>query len=343
MSGFLTLPFLAVLFSAIATGETAESPYQGDSIDDAIVWVNPQNPADSLILATLKASNQKPVKPTGLLVYNLSGEQVQFLPGGTPNNIDIRYDIEIRGTSQPLIAASNWWSNNVSFYTVDSKTLEVRHILSDTPTGLSDLRGLCLYKNRLGEIHYFAIGEDGHGEQYVLSKTGSAKLVNRYELTSAAEGCVVDDKMGRLYISEEKKGLWRFSADEVTRPPSRIMRTSWFGPLRADLEGLTIYQEPDGQGFLIASSQGNSQYLLFDRQENNYIGRFKIDTGSIDSVTGTDGIFASSRYLGNLYPEGVLIVQDHTNVDSGRPANQNFKLIDWRSISIHLKRDLKHE
>ena len=343
MSEFLTLPFLAVLFSVIATGETDESPYPGDSIDDAVVWVNSQNPSESLILATLKASNQKPVKPTGLLVYNLSGEQVQFLPGGTPNNIDIRYDIEIRGISQPLIAASNWWSNNVSFYTIDSKTHELRYILTSAPTGLSDLRGLCLYKNRLGELHYFVIGEDGQGEQYLLSETGNAKLINRYKLVSAAEGCVVDDNMGRLYISEEKKALWRFSADEVTRPPTRIMRTSWFGPLRADLEGLTIFQKPHGQGFLIASSQGNSHYLLFDRQENNYIGSFKIDDGLIDSVTGTDGIFASNRYLGNLYPEGVLIVQDHMNTANGHAANQNFKIIDWRNISIHLNRDLKHE
>ncbi|MDG2071138.1 MAG: phytase [Pseudomonadales bacterium] len=343
MSGFLTLPFLAVLFSVVATGETAESPYQGDSIDDAVLWVNPNNPSDSLILATLKASNQKPVKPTGLLVYNLSGEQLQFLPGGTPNNIDIRYEVKIRGISQPLIAASNWWSNHVSFYTVDSQSLEVRRILDEAPTGLSDLRGLCLYKNSLGEIHYFAIGEDGQGEQYLLSEAGSTSLVNRYQLASAAEGCVVDDQMSRLYISEEKKALWRFSADEVTQPPTRIMRTSWFGPLRADLEGLTIYQKPNGQGFLIASSQGNSHYLLFDRQENNYIGRFKIDDGLIDNVTGTDGIFASNLNLGNLYPEGVLIVQDHMNIVSGRSANQNFKLIDWRKISLHLNRDLKHE
>ena len=343
MSGLIILPFLAALFSVIATGETVESPFEGDSVDDAAVWVNRQNPDDSLILATLKASNQKPVKATGLLVYNLRGEQVQFLPGGTPNNIDIRYDVVIQGRSQPLVAAGNWWSSDVSFYTIDSNTLEVRRLLADTPTGLSDLRGLCMYKNRHAEIHYFVIGEGGRGEQYLLDESGSSKLVNRYQLSSAAEGCVVDDTMARLYISEEKKALWRYSADDVTRAPTRIMRTSWFGPLRADLEGLTIYQAPNGQGFLIASSQGNSHFLLFDRQKNNYIGRFNIGTGSIDSVTGTDGIFASSHYLGNRYPKGVLIVQDHKNIENGHAANQNFKLIDWRDITIHLNRDLKHE
>lgn len=342
MSGF-TLPFLAAFFSVIATGETAESPYFGDSVDDAIVWVHPQNPEDSLIITTLKASNQKPVKPTGLLVYNLSGEQVQFLPGGTPNNIDIRYHVEMLGTSGPLIATGNWWSNEVSFYTIDSGSREVRPILENAPTGLSDLRGLCLYRNRLGELHFFVTDKQGRGEQYRLSKFGNVSLVNRYKLAIGAEGCVVDDEMARLYVSEETRALWRYSADDVKQPPKRIMRTSWFGPLRADIEGLTIYQGANGQGFLIASSQGNSHYLVFDRQENDYIGHFEIGAGVIHSATGTDGIFASNRTLGSQYPNGVLIVQDHKNIDNGRPANQSFKLIDWRSISIHLDRDRQHE
>ncbi|MFT5015078.1 MAG: myo-inositol-hexaphosphate 3-phosphohydrolase, partial [Dinoroseobacter sp.] len=38
--------------------ETEPSPYPGDSLDDAVVWYNVENPGQSLVLTTLKASNQ---------------------------------------------------------------------------------------------------------------------------------------------------------------------------------------------------------------------------------------------------------------------------------------------
>ena len=322
------------MFSVVATTETEPSPYHGDSVDDVTIWVDSQHPENSLILATLKASNQKPVKPTGILVYDLSGKQIQFLAGGTPNNIDIRYGFGDISPGGGLVSATNWWSNDVYFYQVDKTGVE--RIFDPAPTNLSDLRGICLHTTQEGEIHYFVFAQDGHSAQYRLDTEGKSHLVAEFKLSTTAEGCVVDDEYGALYVSEERKAIWRFSTMDITNTPKSVINVSLMGPLRADVEGLTLYTRPDGSGYLIASSQGNSTYLVFDRKQNQLVGRFKINEDTYDTVTGSDGIFGTSRSLGEQYPAGAFIAHDHQNHDDGRPMNQNFKIIDWRTIEVQL-------
>src|SRR5688572_12833120 len=65
---------------------TAETPPVGadskDAADDPEIWVDPKNPARGVIIGTDKKA--------GLYVYDLSGKQLQYLPGGMPNNVDLR-------------------------------------------------------------------------------------------------------------------------------------------------------------------------------------------------------------------------------------------------------------
>ena len=51
--------------------------------------------------------------------------------------------------------------------------------------------------------------------------------------------------------------------------------------------------------------------------------------GSIDAVTHTDGLDVNSAPLPG-FPNGLLVVQDDGNPDSG--VDQNFKLVDWTLI-----------
>lgn len=62
--------------------------------------------------------------------------------------------------------------------------------------------------------------------------------------------------------------------------------------LTADIEGLTIYYAPNGKGYLMASSQGNNSYAMYERQgENRYVANFEITDGEkIDGTSDTDGI-----------------------------------------------------
>src|SRR5690242_11645788 len=55
-------------------------------VDDPAIWVNPQDPAQSLIVATVK----RPRPHGGLAVYTLDGKLVEMEPGlDRPNNVDI--------------------------------------------------------------------------------------------------------------------------------------------------------------------------------------------------------------------------------------------------------------
>jgi 3-phytase len=103
--------------------------------------------------------------------------------------------------------------------------------------------------------------------------------------------------------------------------------------LTADLEGLAIYDKGNGTGYLIASSQGSDEFVLFDRISGAQRGRFRIASGAVDGVTHTDGIDVTSDFLGSTYPTGMFVAQDDRN-DTG---NQNFKLVPWTVISNALR------
>jgi len=62
--------------------ETEPVASRGDAADDAAIWVNPVDPAASVIIGT--------DKQRGLIVYRLDGTVVQSLPDGRMNNVDLR-------------------------------------------------------------------------------------------------------------------------------------------------------------------------------------------------------------------------------------------------------------
>ena len=63
-----------------------------------------------------------------------------------------------------------------------------------------------------------------------------------------------------------------------------------------------------------------------------WIGRFVVRDGTVDGVSGTDGLDALGGAVGPDFPEGLVVVQDDINDQ----ATQNFKYIDWRDIKAAL-------
>src|SRR5687767_6068709 len=65
---------------------SAETPPVGtqarDAADDPAIWVDPNDRKRGVIIGTDKQA--------GLYVYDLTGKQLQYLPGGKPNNVDLR-------------------------------------------------------------------------------------------------------------------------------------------------------------------------------------------------------------------------------------------------------------
>ena len=319
--------------TVVAYAETNEVADPCDAADDPAVWVNPDAPEASLIVATNKRR--------GLVVYGLDGGLVSQLDVGQTNNVDLR---SLPDSPRPgeeavaLVAASNR----------SSDTVDILHLFADgrlvpqraIPAGFDrePPYGLCLYQGS-ANLYAFATYKDGAIRQWRLGAEGAAdSLVRTLRLASQVEGCVADDPAGTLFVGEEDTGIWRFDAEpDGAADPTLVdgMRDSG-GHLVADVEGLAIHAASDSEaGHLVASSQGNSSFILYDRSPpHTYQGSFRIGPGGIDEVTDTDGIAITSTPLGPQFPTGLLVAQDGDNrTPNGDSQHQNFKLIPWHKVT----------
>ncbi len=312
-----------------ATVETDPVPSAADAADDAAIWIHPADPALSLIIGTDKIS--------GLGVYNLAGQGVQFLPDGMLNNVDLRYDFPLDGTFADIVCAGNRTDNTIAVYKIHPVTGELENITAGPiSVGLNEAYGFCLYRSALSDEYYaFVNDKKGDVEQWRLLDNGQglvdATLVRSFSVGSQTEGMVADDELGWLYIGEEDVGIWRYGAEpKAGEDRTLVDATDVSGHLTADVEGLTIYYASDGTGYLIASSQGSNEFVIYQRQpDNEYVMTFAVGEGKINGVTGTDGIDVINGLLGPAFPFGLFVAQDAFNL----PDNQNFKLVPWDAIA----------
>ena len=130
--------------------------------------------------------------------------------------------------------------------------------------------------------------------------------------------------------------------DDIPKSTTQFTDTNT-SPLVPDVEGLSIYYGADGTGYLIASSQGDSSYAVFNREgDNEYLGSFAIgDNGDIDQANETDGLDVVNVPLGPEFPNGLLVVQDGANdpqnvvQDEEELENNstNFKFVPWEGVA----------
>ena len=309
-----------------ATVETDPVPSGGDA-DDPAIWVHPTDPSQSIMIGSDKEN--------GLGVYDLSGNQIQFLSGIEPNNVDIRHDFPLGGQLVDLVVSSDRADDSIALHRVDPATRQLVAIGAPISTGI-DIYGTCLYHSPVsGSWYVFVTSEEaGPVGQFELTDNGSGGIsgdeVRRFQMGSTSEGCVADDGLGYLYVTEEDVGIWKYDAE----PDGGSNRVSVdeVGPnLEADVEGATIYYGPGDSGYLIISSQGSSDYAVYRRDgDNEYVSRFEIvNAGGIDETGGTDGIDVISTSLGSAFPDGLFAAHDSDN-DSGE---NNFKLVPWELVA----------
>jgi len=321
--------------TAVTVQPTRETqPHSGDA-DDAAIWIHPTDPSLSLFLGTHK--------DTGIGVYDLAGNELQFVSqDGGMNNIDLRYNFPLGGASVALVIATNRDSthNTLAIYKINPTTRQLENVTTSPPlqVGIGEVYGTCMYHSPFtGKYYGFINGTAGDVEQWELFDNGGGRVtgtrVRSFVVGSQTEGCVADDPLGYFYIGEEAVGIWKYGAepgDGTARIP--VDTTGAGGHLTRDVEGLTLYYASADTGYLMASSQGSNEYIVYRREGNNdTLMTFMIGAGNgIDEVTVTDGIDVSNFSLGTQFPQGVFVAQDHTN-DGG--ARNNFKLVPWPAIA----------
>lgn len=324
----------AVKVHAIYETDAVAAGLNEDAADDPAIYIHPDDPAKSWIIGTNKRS--------GLYIYNLQGEELYFAPVGLVNNVDLRYGFPLNdSTKVDILSASNRSFNGITLLKINPETTTLDSI-SAAPiiSQVDEVYGFCMHHNpETNEFFFLVNGKNGIIEKYKLLATPDAKieaeLVDTFSVATQPEGMVVDDLHQLLYVGEEDKGIWRFDMNNHTKTfvagSSEENKNICF-----DIEGLAMFLGVnDTDGYLIASSQGNFSYAVFDRMPpNKYIGSFQVvDSDKLDGAQETDGIDVLNFSFNETFKHGIFVAQDGFNFDGDTLNTQNFKLIPWEEIA----------
>lgn len=299
---------------------------RGDAADDPAIWVHPGDASRSRVLATNKKQ--------GLLVYDLQGHEQQLLEVGRVNNVDVRQRVKLDGQQFDLALATQRDDNSLLLFGIDADGRLAR--LASIGTGLGEIYGACLYQPPQGGLEAFVNDKNGQYLHFRIQQRDGvfgAELLRRLRVQSQPEGCVVDDRSGRLFIGEEERGVWVTAADAARATPLQLVMPVGT-KLVADVEGLALYHGAQ-HSYLLVSSQGNNSYLVLDAAPPyRYRGAFRVGinaSAGIDGAAETDGLEAHSANFGGPLSQGLVVVQDGYKRMPDGP--QNFKYVAWQDIA----------
>lgn len=310
-----------------ASGETAPVSRSGDASEDIAIWVDPTDAARSLVIGT---------DSHGIGLYDLAGAQVQYLRDGKLHNVDLRPGFTLGGQPVTLVTASNLSTNTIAVYAINPSSRVLENVAARPIQPTTVAFGACMYHSAAtGAFFSFVTSGEGSVEQWQLLDAGGRVDARKVRDLSVSPGqqlgaCVADDGLGRLYVGEKKSGIWRYGAEPDSQEPrARGDAIGSTGHLVADVEGLAIAYGTGTSGYLLASSEGNNSYAVYERRgDNAFVERFEIRGGLIDGAEDSDGIDVTTAALGPAFPTGLFVAQDRSN-DGG---NQNFKLVRWGDI-----------
>jgi myo-inositol-hexaphosphate 3-phosphohydrolase len=335
-------------------------PNNAPDADDPAIYVNSENPEESFVITSFKND--------GLLVYDLAGAEIQSI---TPeniryNNVDIAYNVPYTNmlgeeSTVDLVVASDRKNDTLAFFAINPETkqltkwdegFEFPESIFGVDDGEATAYGLATYTSLVdGKTYVFVSQADGNKiAQLEITPTFgaadepvvNAKVVRTFNVPVPegedaedyqVEGMVVDRETGYLYVGQEGFGIWKYAAEPNEDNEPILVDTVEGGNIQADVEGLTIYYGQDGNGYLLASSQGDNTFAIYDRAgSNSYLGNF-----AVEGVEESDGADITNVPLGDDYPAGLLVVQDGSNTPQvvfGDPEdgeiqnfNTNFKYV----------------
>ena len=310
----------SLLYKEVTANVETEPVFAGDdAADDMCVLENFNNPESSLIISS--------DKKYGIIVYDLEGVKLYDYEVGRINNVDILPSRSIQ--NKYIVAGTNRTYNSIDIYSFNSKGELENLILRKEIPSLKDVYGVTFYRDEFN-TYLFISDKKGNVEQWSYNNdevNSEIKFVRKLKFSSLVEGLVADESKGKIYVGQERKGIWEFNAFPSFDSQKKLIfkKSKNFKP---DFEGLALRDDGNGEGYLIASVQGSNGYLIIDRKSFDAKIFFRIiDGDKIDGTTETDGIDVTSIKT-SKFPNGFFIAQD----DDNDGLNQNFKLVDWNKI-----------
>jgi len=262
---------------------TAVKPvFASDSVrhdtDDPAIWINPADPAQSLIIGTDKGGE---TGDGALYVFDLKGREV---PGKTvhgiqrPNNVDVAYGLSVAGKKVDIAVCTERNTNSIRVFSLpDMKPIDNGGVPVFEGDSLRSPMGIALYTEPGTGTIYAVVGRktgptDGtYLWQYRLEDNGhgvvKGKLVRKvgvYSGQKEIEAIAVDNELGYIYYSDEGVGVRKYHAhpDSATTELA-LFATKGFADQH---EGISIYKQADGKGYILVSDQQANRFHIYPRE-----------------------------------------------------------------------------
>jgi len=315
--------------------------------DDPAIWLNPADPARSLIVGTNKVA-----APDGaLVVFGFDGSIQQTLAGlDRPNNVDIETGVTLGSRVVDLVVTTERLRHRLRLFTITPGHAPLQEagtvpVLVGETGEAAEPMGIGLYK-RPSDGALFAIvapktgASEGYLAQYRLTADASGQvsgaLVRRFGRFSRRgsepgsigeiEAIVVDDALGYVYYADERFGIHKWHADPDHPDASRELAVFGLENYQRDREGLAIYSHPDGTGYLVSTDQipGGSIFKLYRREgEPGAPHTHRVIAEARTTADDTDGIEVTPAALPGL-PKGALVAMDS--------SARRFAIFDWTTL-----------
>lgn len=288
------------------------APVQFDS-DDPAIWINPANPAQSLVIGTDKSAEG------ALYVFDLQGKIKQIVPHlQRPNNVDIAYGLLLNGKRIDYAVTTERITHKLRFFSLpDMQPIDdggIPVFEGETAKQYRDGMGIAIYTNKKGQ-HYAIVGrktgpQDGsYLWQYLLSDKGAGKVkatlvrkFGQYSGKKEIESIAVDNEAGYIYYSDEQHGVRQYYADpEKGNEELSLFATTGF---TEDHEGISIYKTGNKKGYLLVSDQGANKFHIFSREGTTHT-LLKVVKVSASHSDGSDIV---NIPLNDTFQHGLFVV-----------------------------------
>lgn len=303
--------------------------------DDPAIWVNPTNPAESIVFGTDKETNG------AIYAFDLKGkiiEEKTLRDMKRPNNIDLVYQVSVNDSvSLDIIAFTERERQQIRVFSVpDMQPLDnggFKVFEDETNEEYKWPMGIALYKSPVDGKVFAVVGrKDGPAEgylyQYELQPTGAglqAVLVRKFGTFSGKkeiEAIAVDAENGHIYYSDEQFGIHKYYAE----PSKGNQELSVFGKDKflSDIEGIAIAKISEKGGYIIISDQQRGTFNVFDRETNTFIKAINLAT------IETDGCDVVTSKLSSNFPNGLFVAMNDS---------KEFYFYDFRKILDEIKKE----
>lgn len=299
--------------------------------DDPAIWINFESPEKSLIIGTDKN------RDGALYAFNPEGKTETVFRGlEGPNNVDVTYGFSHKGKKIDIAVVTERLRQRIRIFQLpyleplDDGNLTVFN--GDTNRAPM---GVAIYKRPKDNAFFVIVSgksgpEEGYLWQYKLESDANGQIsitfvreFGKFSGKKEIEAIAVDNELGYVYYSDETTGVRKYYADpDVTDPGKELALFATKGFAR-DHEGISIYKQKNGKGYILVSDQQANRFWIFPREgtkrsPHDHPPVKIIETETIES----DGNDVTSQPLPG-FPAGLLVAMSNGKV---------FHYYDWRDI-----------